>query len=191
MTDTQSTGVRLDTPGHRGGLAAAMTMGAATFFAILLALAVQAVRWITRNHKWRLVGTSFAVFVALTALIDGGLARWVAYRDAQTAETEPAELVRSAAEVYAGLLEGRVSDAGHRGRERSRWQPIGVAEANTNAGVVPGARHPDNRVRPGLDCAAQGIGDIAARGIKDARSDIAEALGLSPCWLPWIRTFAR
>jgi len=168
-----------------------MTMGAAIFFAVLLALAVQAVRWITRNHKWRLVGTSFAVFVALTALIDGGLARWVAYRDAQTAETGPAEVARSAAEVYAGLLEGRISDAGHRGREHSRWQPIGVADAHTNAGVVGDVKHPDSRVRPGLDCAAQGTGDIAARGIKDARSDIDEALGLSPCWLPWIRTFAR
>jgi hypothetical protein len=166
-------------------------MGAATFFAILLALAVQAVRWITRNHKWRLVGTSFAVFVALTALIDGGLSRWIAYRDTQTPEVESANVAWSAAEVYAGLLEGRLGEAGHGGGERNRWQPIGVAEADTSAVVVPGASQPGSRVSPGWNCAAQGLGDIPGLAIKDARSDIAEALGLSPCWVPWIRTFAR
>ena len=168
-----------------------MTMGAATFFAILLALAVQAVRWITRNHKWRLVVTSFAVFVALTALIDGGLARWIAYRDTQAATTEPAEVARSAAEVYAGLLEGRFGDAGHGGRERSRWQPIGAAVADTNAVVVPGASHADSQTRPGWGCAAQGFSDIPGLGTKDARNYIAEALGPPPCWVPWVRTFAR
>jgi hypothetical protein len=168
-----------------------MTIGAATFFAILLALAVQAARWITRNQQWRLVITSFTVLVALTALVDGGLARWIAYRDTQTAKPEPARVARSAAEVYAGLLEGRPRDAGHGGWERSRWQPIGVAEADTSAVVIPGASQPVSRVRPGWDCAAQGLGDIPGLGIKDARSDIAGALGLSPCWVPWSQTFSR
>ena len=168
-----------------------MTMGAATFFAILLALAVQAARWITRNHKWHLVVTSFAVFVALTALIDGGLARWMAYRDTQAAKTEPAQVARSAAEVYAGLLEGRLSDVDQRGLRGGRWQPIGVAVADTSAVVVPGASQPSSRVRPGWDCAAQGLGDIPGLSIRDARSDIAAALALPPCWVPWVRTFAR
>jgi hypothetical protein len=168
-----------------------MTIGAATFFAILLALAVQAVRWITRNHKWRLVGTSFVVFVALTVLIDGGLSRWIAYRDAQTTKTEPADVAWSAAEVYAGLLEGRPSDVRRRGQEGSRWQPIGLAGAETRSDVVADANRPDRQVRVGRNCAGQGLGAVLGLRTADARSDIAAEMGFLPCWAPWIRMFAR
>jgi hypothetical protein len=168
-----------------------MTIGAATFFAILLALAVQAVRWITRNHKWRPFGTSFAVFVALAALTDVGLARWVAYRDAQTVETEPAEVAQSAADIYAGLLEGRPSDVGHREQRGGRWQPIGVAGAEARADAVADANRPDRQVRTVRNCAGEGLGAVLGLGTAFARSDIAAELGFLPCWAPWTRTLAR
>jgi hypothetical protein len=166
-------------------MVAAMTIGAALLFVVLLASTTRVLRWVVRNRQWRLAGFVLAGLAALIALHDATVAARSRSRIAGDIARGGPPPSWSAADIHAWLAQGAPWDGD------DRWPVIraAVAHAGDEAATDTGAGDRYGGLRQ--LCISNELAGILAVGISDARSSMLEDLVSRPCWAPGLLIVRR